>query len=191
MKAYRFVTDDLKSQHGDTRWVVGEWQKCEGKLGLCANGLHASKKPLDSLNNVFGTRWFLCEVRGKVLEGRDKLCAEEMRILQEIPLSIVVQFAADCAKRVEHLQNSTATSNAWRAAAWAVREAAWAVGEAAGEAAVRAAGEAAAGAVREAAWAVGEAAGEAAWEAAWEAERKWQNRHFVNLIRKSLKSTEE
>ena len=189
MKAYRFVTEDLKSEHGDVQWVVGEWQKYEGTLKLCKSGFHASRRPLDSLNYIFGTRWFLCETKGKALKDTDKLCASEMRILQEIPLSVIVQFATDCAKRVD------ARDAAWAAIMKDAREAA-AAAWAAREAAAGAAREAAAGAAREAAaaaaWAAREAAA-AAWaarEAAGDAEEKWQNNHLTKLIRQAFKEQE-
>jgi len=99
MKGYRFVKENLKSEHGNIQWVPGEWQKCEGKSSLCETGLHASQKPLDSLNYIFGTRWFECEARGKILKDSDKFCASEMRLLQEIPKKVLIQFAIDCAKK--------------------------------------------------------------------------------------------
>ena len=99
MKGYKFVKENLKSEHGNIQWVLGEWQKCEGKSSLCETGLHASQKPLDSLNYIFGTRWFECEARGKILKDRDKFCASEMRLLQEIPKKVLIQFAIDCAKK--------------------------------------------------------------------------------------------
>ena len=99
MKGYRFVKENLKSEHGNIQWVLGEWQKCEGKSSLCETGLHASQKPLDSLNYIFGTRWFECEARGKILKDSDKFCASEMRLLQEIPQGVLIQFAIDCAKK--------------------------------------------------------------------------------------------
>ena len=99
MTGYKFVKENLKSGHGDIQWVLGEWQKCEGKSSLCETGLHASQKPLDSLNYIFGTRWFECEARGKILKDSDKFCASEMRLLQEIPKKVLIQFAIDCAKK--------------------------------------------------------------------------------------------
>ena len=100
MTGYKFVKENLKSEHGDIQWVLGEWQKCEGKLSLCKTGLHASQKPLDSLNYIFGTRWFECEARGKIFsENSDKFCASEMRLLQEVPKEVLIQFAIDCAKK--------------------------------------------------------------------------------------------
>jgi len=56
VKGYRFVTDDLRSEHGNVKWQIGQWQKQTGPLMLCENGLHASKEPLDSLDYVFGNR---------------------------------------------------------------------------------------------------------------------------------------
>ena len=103
MKGYRFVTDALKSEHGDTQWMIGKWQKCKGELSLCHNGFHASQKPIDSLNYTFGTRWFECEAQGEILKDTDKFCTSEMRIVKEIPNKVIQQFAIDCAWRVLHI----------------------------------------------------------------------------------------
>ena len=100
MKGYRFVTENLKSGHGDIQWRVGEWRECKGKLSLCKTGLHASEKPRDSLSYAFGTRWFECETRGEILKDTDKFCASEMRLVREIPREVIIQFAIDCAKKV-------------------------------------------------------------------------------------------
>jgi hypothetical protein len=202
IKCYRFVTDDLKSQHGRVQWVVGEWQKRKGKLILCGHGFHASQRPLNSLNYIFGTRWFECEARGNILKDADKFCASEMRLVKEIPNRVIQEFAIDCAWRVlrifekkypddkrprkaleaartylkfptkENLEKLNAARDAAGAAAGA---AAWAAARAAAGDAARAAAGAAA---RAAAWA-------AAWAAARDAEIKWQNRHLLNLIRKA------
>jgi hypothetical protein len=102
VKGYRFVTDDLKSEHGETQWVIGEWQKLNNTtpLELCSNGFHASKNALDSLGYVFGSRWFHCEARGKILRDSDKFCATEMRITKEIPELLLRTFAYECALHV-------------------------------------------------------------------------------------------
>ena len=201
MKGYRFVTDALKSQHGNTQWMIGKWQKCKGELSLCRNGFHASQQPIDSLNYIFGTRWFECEAQGEILKDTDKFCASEMRIVKEIPNKVIQQFAIDCAWRVLHIfeerypddkrprqaieaakaylkfptQEKLAIMDAARAAA---RDAAWDAARAAARAAAR---DAARAAARDAARA---AARDAAWGAAGDAERKWQNRHLLNLIKK-------
>ena len=103
IKGYRFVTDELKSEHGNTQWKIGKWLKCKGKLSLCVNGFHASQKPIDSLDYIFGMRWFECEAQGEILKGSDKFCASEMRLIREIPNRVLRQFAIDCAYRVLHI----------------------------------------------------------------------------------------
>ena len=185
MIGYKFVRENLKSEHGDIQWAPGEWQKCEGELSLCKNGLHASQKPLDSLDYTFGTRWFECEARG-ILKGSDKFCASEMRLLQEIPKEVLIQFAIDCAKKVLlvfekeypnnkqlrkvvkaaelYLKNPNALTCDAARTAYTASKAAYAAREAC-----------------EAAW--------AAWATYndWDAMKKWQNRHLLNLIRKEGK----
>ena len=160
MKGYRFVTDDLKSEHGDTQWMIGKWQKCKGKLSLCHNGFHASQKPIDSLNYIFGTRWFECEAQGEILKDTDKVCASEMRIVKEIPNKVIQQFAIDCAWRVLHIfEERYPDDKRPRQAIEAAR--AYLKFPTQENLAITA----------------------AARDAARDAERKWQNRHLQNLIR--------
>ena len=185
IKGYRFVNGNLKSKHGKVKWELGKWNKLDNgePLQLCQNGFHASQRPIDSLNYIFGTRWFECEARGEILKDIDKFCATEMRLVREIPTKVIRQFAIDCAWRVLHifeekypddkrprkaleaaqvyLNNPTKVNKDKLAAA----RAAWAAGDAA--------------------WAAG-AAARAAW-AAGDAEIKWQNKHLINLIRKQAK----
>jgi len=203
IKGYRFVTKDLKSEHGGIQWQVGKWQKLgnDEPLGLCWNGFHGSQRPIDSLRYNFGTRWFECEAQGKILKDTDKFCASEMRLVREIPNKVIQEFAIDCAWRVLHifekkypndkrprqaleatktfLQNPCEEN---RQALPAARAAAWAAAEDAAEDAARDAARAAAeDAARDAAW---DAAWATARDAAEAAERKWQNRHLLNLIKK-------
>jgi len=214
MKGYRFVTDDLTSEHGNIKWKIGKWQKLENDepLELCSNGFHASQKPIDSINYVFGSRWFICEAKGEILKDTDKFCAREMRIVREIPKRVIQEFAIDCAYHVLHIfenqypkdkrprlaieaarqylkyptQEKLDKLHAAGDAAWdAARAAAWA---AAGAADWAAAGDAARAAAGDAAWA---AAGAAARAAAGAAERKWQNRHLLNLIRRGRDDSRE
>ena len=95
MKCYRFVEQNLTSQHGSIHWEIGKWQKHEGHLALCTSGFHASKRPIDSLHYVFGTRWFHAEARGTIIYDDDKFVASEMRLVREIPVKVVQQFAID------------------------------------------------------------------------------------------------
>ena len=173
MKGYRFVTDDLKSQHGNTQWQIGKWQKCKGKLSLCHNGFHASQKPIDSLNYIFGTRWFECEAQGEILKDTDKVCASEMRIVKEIPNKVIQQFAIDCAWRVLHIFEERYPGDKRPRQAIEAARAYLKFPTQENLATLAATGTAA-----------GTAARAAAWGAAGDAERKWQNRHLLNLIKK-------
>ena len=202
MKCYRFVTADLKSQSGNVQWVVGEWVKHAGKLTLCNSGLHACKTPRESLEYVYGDRWFIAEYRGKVVEGDDKLCASGMRLVKEIPLSVIQHYAVDCAEHVLHIYEKQYPDDL------RVRDCIEAVkaflddptdenrvkisksGSAAESTAWSAAGSAAWSAAWSAwsAWSARSAVG-SAWSAAWSArsaagsaEEAWQNSHLTELI---------
>jgi len=174
---YRFVTDDLKSQKGDEQWVVGEWKKVEGELDLCKTGLHACRTAYQSLNYVYGTRWFKAEARGTILEGDDKFCSSEMRLVKEIPIKVIHQWAIDCAYRVLPIYEQQHPDDDRPRRALEAKQA-WIDNpceETVGVAAWVAAGVAA----RAAAWAV-------AWAAADAAEVKWQQRHLETLIQEAV-----
>ena len=174
-KCYRFVTNDLKSQNGNIQWKIGEWVKYDGELKLCNGGLHACFNPTDSLDNIYGSRWFLAETRGIILEDENKFCATEMRLVKEIPLKVIQLFAVDCAEHVlpiyekiypnddnvslcikmtrAFIENPTEENHRkMDAAAWAARAARDAV------------------------------------RINWTIEQKWQNNHLKILIREALKN---
>jgi len=177
LKGYRWVTSDLKSQQGQVQWRIGEWYTQKGELKLCENGLHASKEPLDSLKYIFGERWFICEVKGKILHDSDKFAAEKMRLIQEIPNAkmLIVRFAVDCAKRcLPNFKKQFPEDKRPRQAIEAVE--AWLV-EPTNENLEK---------VKTAA----RSAAESAAESAWSAELKWQSNHFKKLIKDALKNAE-
>jgi hypothetical protein len=181
---YKFVTSDLKSRNGDVQWKVGEWQSCAGELKLCENGLHAAPTPLDSLQYVYGDRWFKVAARGEFSGDGDKFVAREMMLAEELPVKeVLVRFAVACAKRCYKNWKAKFPGDlrVWRAilAAEAYvkdpteenRRAAWS----------------AASAARSAAW----SAESAARSAASAAERLWQQKTLKKLIRKTtLKEAE-
>ena len=96
---YRFVNEDMTSkQDGKTKWEIGKWNKQDGELKCCKNGLHASLTPLESLNNIYGDKWFIAEYKGKIVKDGDKFCVNEMRLIKEIPIMVIKKFALFCAK---------------------------------------------------------------------------------------------
>lgn len=174
-RCYRFVTSEMKSKSGDVSWAVGEWVKHMGPLVLCEQGLHACRDPLDSLSYIYGDRWYMAELRGSVKEESDKLCASEMRLVKEIPMSVIQRFAVDCAER--YLANFEREHPKDKCPREAI-EAARAFIENPTEENRRRAGSAA--------WSARSAA-ESARSAAWSAERKWQSKHLKQLIKGALK----
>jgi len=79
---YKFLREGLKSQSGGLRWKLNEWQKTTGKIEMCNNGFHCSKQPYDAFSYVQGEILAEVEVRGKHLDGDNKECWEEMRIVK-------------------------------------------------------------------------------------------------------------
>ena len=97
IKCYRFVRDDLTSENGELSWKIGEWNKVNGKIVCCSNGLHAALTPRDSIRNVYGQRWFISEARGEIDKQDNKFATSEMRIVKEIPKIVLQRFAIWCA----------------------------------------------------------------------------------------------
>ena len=182
-ECFRWVTAEHTSQHGDVKWVPGEWVKQEGELILCGKGLHACLDPRDSLNQVWGTEWWAAEARGTVLKGDDNFCASEMRIVRRIPDALIRRFALDCAEHVYPIwEKAYPKDSRVRTSLDATKAYLDDPSPENDEAMTGAAGAAGA------AWAAGaaEGAARAAW-AAWAAEEKWQKQHLKQLIEKALK----
>jgi len=75
---YKFITSDMRSKNGYQTWIIRKWVKYKGKLVMCESGLHGCESALDSLNYVYGEKWFKVEARGEILRGDDKFDASEM-----------------------------------------------------------------------------------------------------------------
>ena len=45
---YKWLTDELKSAHGNKSWEMDIWKEWNGNLELCNSGFHACKTPLQS-----------------------------------------------------------------------------------------------------------------------------------------------
>ena len=99
---YKFITDRMESKNGKQKWKLGKWYKHTGNLKLCEQGFHACETPLESLNYIYGDRWFIVEARGEMLkddEDRDKFVASEMRLVKKIDVKAVsMRFACIVAR---------------------------------------------------------------------------------------------
>jgi hypothetical protein len=194
MTAYKFVEKDLRNQ--GFQWEIGKWFKQDGKLELCENGFHASKEPIDVLEYTSnGERLFIVEARGRILEDTDKFCSSEMRLVKEIPISVLQWFAIACVRRTlkhwdkkypndkrpqeaieaaeNYLNNPTKENLEKLTAAWSAAWSAWSAWSAAWSAwSARSAAESAAESARSAAESAAESArsaAESAAESAWSA----------------------
>lgn len=79
IRAWHFVGTHLR----DGRPVPedGVWLEHEGRLELCASGLHASRHPFDALTYAPGPILCLVECEGDVVEDKDKLVCRRRRIV--------------------------------------------------------------------------------------------------------------
>jgi hypothetical protein len=170
VKAYKFVTDHLKSKNGNTQWIIGEWQKHNGDLSLCNGGFHACLDPLDSLEYTYGDKWFIVAAKGELVKGDDKFCCSEMKLVKEIPVSsVLVPFAIACARRCYKNWKDEKDGRVLAAI----------------EAAERCFKEP----TQQNIDAAKSAARSAEWSAARSAERDWQRKTLKQLISKALKQT--
>jgi hypothetical protein len=100
INGYKFIKKDMKSLNGDHTWKIGKWYK-EDEIELCNKGFHACKEPLETLDYIYGDKFFLVEARGKIIhEKGDKFVASEMRLLKELPIDEIFKpFGIWCAKQ--------------------------------------------------------------------------------------------
>ncbi|WP_423176271.1 MULTISPECIES: DUF7666 domain-containing protein [unclassified Stenotrophomonas maltophilia group] len=194
LTAFHFVADTLRD--GRPVPADGELLVHDGKVELCAQGLHASIDAFDALQYAPGNTLCLVELSGTIVRGDDKVAASERRIIKRIDAEpLICEFARWSALQVIELwdapdvvrQYLTTGDESLRAAA---RDAAWdaawdaardSARAAALDAAWAAAWAAARAAARAAAWAAARdsaraAARDAAWDAAWDAQRERFNK---------------
>jgi hypothetical protein len=101
MLAYHFIAPDFKCRFDGKQTAVGETLTCKGKLVLCQNGLHASIDALDALQHAAYGQTMLClvELSGTVVQGEDKCCARNRKILKAFDATkLLQQFAIECAE---------------------------------------------------------------------------------------------
>src|SRR3990167_180615 len=97
---YKFIQKNMHSKKGSHLWEIGKWHKHKGKIELCNRGFHACRTARQSLEYIYGDRWFLVEARGKIKEEENKFVASEMCLIRELPLKkIMVKWAVFCAKQ--------------------------------------------------------------------------------------------
>ena len=195
MKLWKVFKKGLKSNNGNIKWKIREWQKHDEELVMCSSGFHASKRIIDAMQYTNAEQIALVEVKGKHIKQDDKQCWSEMRLLRvydwtkqdSISLAIYVaelvltnfedeypndkrpREAIEAAKKVLQNNNEKNKSTAASAAASAWSAAANATKSAwnAAESAASAAESAAStwGAAENAAWSAAVSAKSTAWSA--------------------------
>lgn len=92
IKAWHFVADTLL----DGRPVPkdGVWLRHEGRIRICASGLHASLRPWDALRHAPGSVLCYVECRGDVQQQPDKLVCRECRIIMRADVTETLRYFA-------------------------------------------------------------------------------------------------
>lgn len=181
MKGYKFLTSKMKSANGNENpWEIGVWKEWKENIKLCEFGYHASQRPIDSLNYIYGDRWFEVEGDGKIILDEDKFVCSRMRIVRELPLKeIIVKFAIECEKHClnifeEKYPNDTRPRKTIKA------DELWLKNQNAVASAAAATVDAAARAV---AYSVARVASTVAYSTAtYAVERNWQNKKLIQII---------
>lgn len=104
--AWHFTGDTLRN--GAPIPEPGVTLRNYGGLVMCDRGLHASKQILDALDYAPGPLVHRVRLGGKVIEGDDKIVAEERTILwsirdEKVMKRILCEFARWCALQVAHI----------------------------------------------------------------------------------------
>jgi hypothetical protein len=203
--AWHFTGNKLRD--GSPLPKIGVWEHYEGKLELCAAGLHWSRDPFDALQHAPGANLRRVEIKGDFLEQEDKGCSHYRRtVYQTDATELLRYFARVQALSVVHLYpngtddvlfnylmtgdesirdgaRSAAESAARHAARAAAQSAAWAAARSAAESAAQSAARSAA---ESAAWAAAGSASRSpagpAWSAAWDAADSAARKMFNKLI---------
>lgn len=163
VEAWHFLQENRRLQFAPHTIVApGKTLSAKGKLVMCENGMHASKRIRDALMFAPGPIVCRVELSGEILHDSDKSCARNRRVLWMLDATnILHEFACRCATDALALVETpdprsvaaVAAKRAWlrdeiddaelaaaRAAAWAAtRDAARAAARGATRAAARAA----------------------------------------------------
>jgi hypothetical protein len=167
--AWHFLTDLGGGKYGlldeRPRPATGRWLRHEGKIQICARGLHASYRAWDALHYAPSNYVTRVEVRGDVYEQSDKLVCRERKIVWGYDAEHVLRkFSRDQALSCLHEWDAPQVVRQWlETGDESLRSAARSAAESAAESAARSAAESAAwSAARSAAWSAARSAARSA-----------------------------
>ena len=105
---YKVLDANGDAIYGNGSWGLprgkrpGCWEKAEGELVVCENGLHLCRR--GDLVQWLGPRIFVAEIRGdELIESDNKVVVRSARLVSEFTTwndCTARLFAADCAERV-------------------------------------------------------------------------------------------
>jgi hypothetical protein len=207
---YKFLNEDGSAIYGSGKWSLpkddqpGNWMPHVEELISCKSGYHLCRT--EDLVIWLGPRLFVAEVKGEVVETKDKIVCHQARLVKEVTTwnkTTAQQFAIECANHVLHIfekaypddnrprralevaqrfLDGDASEDELRESGDAASAAAWAAWWDAGDAA-RAAWDA------WNAWDAWDAAGDAARAAWWaasaagDAEHEWQTKLLLDMLK--------
>ena len=98
--AWHFLPEDGKIAHRNRRKVeVGKTYSVKGKIEICSNGMHGSRRVLDALGYMDSTLVERVEIWGDVVEQDDKLCGRHRKCLGLKDITTILhEFACDVAE---------------------------------------------------------------------------------------------
>ena len=79
---WKSLKKGLRSESGKQKWELNKWYHQDGKISLCDNGFHASKRIIDAMQYVNCEELALVEVKGKSDKQKDKEAWSDMRIIK-------------------------------------------------------------------------------------------------------------
>lgn len=87
MRKFMYKGTDRNMVCRGFQFELDKWYQQSGVIRICDNGFHGCKNPNDVFRYYanFGTnRYFLCEYRGDVDKGKDKIAVESIRFVSEL-----------------------------------------------------------------------------------------------------------
>jgi hypothetical protein len=82
MLGWHFLNNDRRLGYGDGRLVeAGQTYSCEGKLVLCSNGMHGSRKLIDALQFAPGNVLCRIDLQGEIIHDDNKSVARYRKVL--------------------------------------------------------------------------------------------------------------
>lgn len=97
---YKFLKADGHAPYSGVKYHLpkgsrpGKWMPLVERLEECVSGYHACRE--EDLAKWIEDRLFECELSGNIREFKDKVCAQQIRLIREVKLNwreLAIEFA--------------------------------------------------------------------------------------------------